>query len=111
MDVLANTNLLADRNKAFEIFRKSYRKSEVIEENKLLLKEKFQEAKGLGRVVNECKQKISGYKAAIEKRRMERQAEEESSSEEEVEMSAYEKMRLERVKRNEERLKALGLTS
>ena len=72
MDVLANTNLLADRNKAFEIFRKSYRKSEVIEENKLLLKEKFQEAKGLGRVVNECKQKISGYKAAIEKRRMER---------------------------------------
>ena len=47
----------------------------------------------------------------MRKRRMERQAEEESSSEEEVEMSAYEKMRLERVKRNEERLKALGLTS
>ncbi|QDZ21232.1 kinesin [Chloropicon primus] len=72
MDVLANTNLLADRNKAFEIFRKSYRKSEAIEENKLLLKEKFQEAKALGRVVGECKQNISGLKASIEKRRMER---------------------------------------
>ena len=76
MDVLANTNLLADRNKAFELFRKSYRKSEAIEENKILLKEKFQEAKSLGRVVSECKQSISGYKASIEKRRMERAVQE-----------------------------------
>ena len=72
MDVLANTNLLANRNKAFELFRKSYRKSEAIEENKILLKEKFQEAKSLGRIVSESKQKISSLKSAIEKRRMER---------------------------------------
>lgn len=29
MAVLMNTNLLADRNKAFELFRKSYRQNEV----------------------------------------------------------------------------------
>ena len=72
LDVLSNTNLLADRNKAFEIFRKSYRKSEAIEENKLLLKDKFKQAKTLGRTVSECKKNISGFKSAIEKRRMER---------------------------------------
>eukprot|EP00955_Chlamydomonas_euryale_P084214 363937-Chlamydomonas_euryale.AAC.9 len=32
---LMNTDMLGDRNKAFELFRKSYRQNEVIEENKV----------------------------------------------------------------------------
>ena len=48
--------LLADRNKAFEVFRKSYRKNEAIEENKALLKAKYGEAKGLGETVNATRQ-------------------------------------------------------
>ena len=71
-DILANANLLADRNKAFEIFRKSYRKSEAIEDNKLVLKDKFQEAKALGQIVTESKKRIAAFKALIEKRRVER---------------------------------------
>jgi len=51
-DFLSNANLLADRNKAFELFRKSYRKNEVIEDNKALLKSKYMEAKALGQTVN-----------------------------------------------------------
>jgi kinesin family protein 6/9 len=39
---------LLQRNAAFEAFRRSYRKNEVIEENKLLLKQKYDEAKALG---------------------------------------------------------------
>ena len=70
-DVLINTNLLADRNKAFELFRKSYRKNEVIEENKAILKEKYTEAKALGQKVNERKKRISSLKALIEQRRIE----------------------------------------
>ena len=38
--------ILADRNRAFELFRKSYRKNDVIEENKAILRSKYDEAKG-----------------------------------------------------------------
>ena len=71
-DVLSNANLLADRNKAFELFRKSYRKNEVIEDNKALLKSKYMEAKALGQTVNEGKKRITSLKALIEQRRVER---------------------------------------
>ena len=71
-DVLTNANLLADRNKAFELFRKSYRKNEVIEDNKALLKSKYMEAKALGQTVNEGKKRITSLKALIEQRRVER---------------------------------------
>lgn len=37
---LSNEQLM-DRNNCFELFRKSYRKNEVMEENKLILKEKY----------------------------------------------------------------------
>jgi kinesin family protein 6/9 len=47
MDDLVNTDLLRDRNKAFEHFRKSYRKNEAIEENKAILKKKYSSAKAL----------------------------------------------------------------
>ncbi|GLI60663.1 hypothetical protein VaNZ11_002864, partial [Volvox africanus] len=74
MAVLMNTNLLADRNKAFELFRKSYRQNEVIEENKALLKSKYDSAKALGAAANESKGRINELRAAIERHRMQRAA-------------------------------------
>ncbi|GIM04993.1 hypothetical protein Vretimale_9468, partial [Volvox reticuliferus] len=74
MAMLMNTNLLADRNKAFELFRKSYRQNEVIEENKALLKSKYDSAKALGAGVNECKGRINELRTAIERHRMQRAA-------------------------------------
>ena len=44
---------LADRAKAFEKFRKSYRKNEAMEDNRNLLKEKYARGKQLGQKVNE----------------------------------------------------------
>ena len=43
---------LMDRTKSFEMFRKSYRKNEAMEENKTLLKERFAAGKQLGQDVN-----------------------------------------------------------
>ena len=37
-----------DRANAFELFRKSYRKNELMEENKLILKDKYERGKKLG---------------------------------------------------------------
>ncbi|KAG8470575.1 hypothetical protein KFE25_008996 [Diacronema lutheri] len=64
--------LLHDRNAAFELFRKSYRKNQVIEENKAMLKDKYDEAKGLGAAVNSSRAKINKLKAHIEQIRVER---------------------------------------
>ena len=109
-DVLINTNLLADRNKAFELFRKSYRKNEVIEENKAILKEKYTEAKALGKKVNERKKRISSLKALIEQRRIERamtqEGAEEVDPEEERAKGAIEKEKAE-YKQSFERLRQL----
>lgn len=69
---LLSAELLADRNKAFEHFRKSYRQNEVIEENKALLKQKYDAAKALGQQVNASKQRINELKAHIEQRRVQR---------------------------------------
>ncbi|KAK9811828.1 hypothetical protein WJX72_010914 [[Myrmecia] bisecta] len=69
---LLDVAVLADRSKAFELFRKSYRKNEVIEENKQLLKAKYTEAKQLGAQVNESRQRINELKALIEQRRIQR---------------------------------------
>ena len=43
---------LADRAKAFEKFRKSYRKNEAMEDNRNLLKDKYARGKQLGGDVN-----------------------------------------------------------
>ncbi|KAF5843229.1 P-loop containing nucleoside triphosphate hydrolase protein [Dunaliella salina] len=72
MSQLFNANLLADRNKAFELFRKSYRQNEVIEDNKALLKQKYDAAKAIGASVNGSKTRISELKALIEQRRIQR---------------------------------------
>jgi len=52
---------------------------------------------------------VLDVKEMVRKRRAERKGEEESESEEEVELSAYEQLRAQRVARNQERLKLLGL--
>ena len=46
---------LADRAKAFDMFRKSYRKNEAMEENRALLKEKYGRGKQLGANVNQTR--------------------------------------------------------
>ena len=69
---LADPSILADRTRAFELFRKSYRKTEVIEENKALLKTRYEEAKGMGAEVNDAKQRIQELRALLEQRRVQR---------------------------------------
>lgn len=50
--------VLADRAKAFDLFRKSYRKNEAMEDNRALLKEKYTRGKNLGKEVNESRSLI-----------------------------------------------------
>ena len=62
---------LQDRNKAFEAFRKSYRKNEVMEENKAILKEKIIKAKSITENINAARNRIEGIKNEIEDLRKE----------------------------------------
>ena len=71
-DALVNTDMLRDRNQAFEHFRKSYRKNEAIEENKAILKEKYASAKAMAAKVNAARQQINFLKSTIEQLRKER---------------------------------------
>ena len=57
---------LADRAKSFELFRKSYRKNEAMEENRELLKEKYSRGKQLGISVNNNRQQIKDLTNKIE---------------------------------------------
>ncbi|CAG9461013.1 unnamed protein product [Pedinophyceae sp. YPF-701] len=74
IDMLMDPAILQDRNRAFELFRKSYRKSQAIEDNKMLLKEKYDAAKALGHRVNAAKGRINELKGAIERERMRQSA-------------------------------------
>ncbi|GFH05644.1 kinesin-like protein [Haematococcus lacustris] len=60
------------RTQAFELFRKSYRQNEVIEENTALLESKYRAAKEMGGVVNASKARMNELKALIEQRRIQR---------------------------------------
>lgn len=62
---------LADRAKSFDLFRKSYRKNEAMEENRSLLKEKFGRGKELGTIVNDSRNKIKTLTNQIEQIRKE----------------------------------------
>ncbi len=53
---------------------RSHPPPQVIEENKALLKSKYESAKGLGAAVNDSKGRINELRAAIETRRMQRSA-------------------------------------
>ena len=57
---------LADRAKSFEMFRKSYRKNEAMEENRALLKEKYGRGKQLGMSVNATRTQIKDLTNQIE---------------------------------------------
>lgn len=63
---LSSVDLLADRTKAFEVFRKSYRRNQAIDENKAVLRTKYAEAKSLGEAVNGSRTKINAAKSQIE---------------------------------------------
>ena len=57
---------LADRTKSFDMFRKSYRKNEAMEDNRNLLKEKYARGKQLGQLVNQSRTMIKKYTGDIE---------------------------------------------
>jgi kinesin family protein 6/9 len=57
---------LADRTKAFELFRKSYRKNEAMEDNRNILKEKYARGKALGQSVNDIRNQIKDLTNQIE---------------------------------------------
>ena len=63
---------LMDRASCFEMFRKSYRKNEVMEEHKQILKEKYAEGQALGSKVNGTREKINSLKNQIEHLRKEK---------------------------------------
>ena len=75
--LMAPTNIelsleqLQDRNKAFDVFRRSYRKNQAMEENKQLLKDKIQNAKNLTEVINSSRGRIEAIKNEIETLRRE----------------------------------------
>ena len=52
---------LVDRTRAFDMFRKAYRKNEAMEENRTLLKEKYAMGKTLGMGVNETRNLIKAF--------------------------------------------------
>lgn len=58
---------LKDRAACFEIFRKSYRKNQALEENKEILKEKYARAKQLGAIVNNSRSEINRLKNQVKK--------------------------------------------
>lgn len=62
---------LADRARAFDMFRKSYRKNEAMEENRALLKEKYSRGKELGNDVNDSRNAIKTLTNKIEQIRKE----------------------------------------
>ncbi len=62
---------LADRARSFEMFRKSYRKNEAMEENRSLLKDKFVRGKELGNNVNDSRNQIKALTNKIEQIRKE----------------------------------------
>ncbi len=57
---------LADRARAFDMFRKSYRKNEAMEDNRNVLKEKYARGKELGNDVNDSRNAIKQLTNKIE---------------------------------------------
>lgn len=62
---------LADRARAFDMFRKSYRKNEAMEENRNLLKDQYARGKELGNEVNDSRNHIKNFTNKIEQIRKE----------------------------------------
>eukprot|EP00927_Polykrikos_kofoidii_P056922 TRINITY_DN51010_c0_g1_i1.p1 TRINITY_DN51010_c0_g1~~TRINITY_DN51010_c0_g1_i1.p1 ORF type:complete len:861 (+),score=182.55 TRINITY_DN51010_c0_g1_i1:264-2846(+) len=64
--------LLLDRNKAFEVFRKSVRRSELVDDNKRAMTELMAEAKALGEKANAARSAVGSRQQRIEKLRTQR---------------------------------------
>ncbi|KAJ8401237.1 hypothetical protein AAFF_G00388190 [Aldrovandia affinis] len=62
--------LSVGRQEAFEMFRKEHEDSLVIEDNKILLKQRIAGAKALGEQVNEARSRVNELKRQLEQRRM-----------------------------------------
>ncbi len=67
----ATTEVLADRDRAFELFKSGYARAAGIEDNKVLLKQKYDEAKAAAELVNRARGETNRLKAEIERRRVE----------------------------------------
>jgi kinesin family protein 6/9 len=65
-------DVLKDKDKAFEIFKDAYPKSDVIEENKKVLREKYDAAKATAERVNRAREETNRLKSEIERRRVEK---------------------------------------
>lgn len=59
--------VLEDPTKAFETFKTNYPKNDVIRENKILLKQKYDAAKELANVVNDARNQIKSLTLQIDK--------------------------------------------
>ena len=64
--------LLRDKKRSFEVFRESYERRDVIDENKQLLRDRYMKAKAMGERVNMARKRIEGIKGNIEQLRVER---------------------------------------
>lgn len=69
--IICTAEDLTDRARSFDMFRKSYRKNEAMEENRALLKDKYARGKELGNDVNESRNAIKSYTNKIEQIRKE----------------------------------------
>ena len=67
---LLDVSVLKDRTAAFELFRKSYKRSAAIEDNKAELKSKYLRAKELGGRANALKAEIGDLKATLQRERL-----------------------------------------
>ena len=69
---LVDMSVLADKRKSFDVFRRTYSHNRAIEENKTLLRQRYDSAKEMGLKVNEARSSINSLKGKIESLRVER---------------------------------------
>ena len=72
-EVKVTAEILADKKKSFEIFRTTYHSNQAVEENKSLLRQRYTEAKAMGKRVNDARGNINKIKKRIEQLRLEQQ--------------------------------------
>ena len=70
--VVLSADILKDKRRSFDVFRKSYPHHQAIEENKALLRTRYNSAKKMGKLVNDARTSINSLKARIEQVRVER---------------------------------------
>ncbi len=70
--VALSADILKDKRRSFDVFRKSYPHNQAIEENKALLRARYDSAKKMGKLVNDARTSINSLKARIEQVRVER---------------------------------------